>query len=246
MDGEPVTAEPARRVGRSVFTQAWEPTVFLHWPVDPDAAARLMPKGCRPDTFEGLTYVGLIPLVIRRVRTLGTPPVPYLSTFTELNVRLYSVDAAGRRGIVFLSLEAERLVPVLVAQATYGLPYKWAKMSYENCGDEHTWHSVRRWPGPHQAHAHVRVSVGAPMVQPDPLAMFLTARWALHTTLPGGRSARAATEHAVWGLHEATVDELDETVIEAGGLPAPVGEPHVMFSPGVTARIGPPERLERH
>ncbi len=53
-------------------------------------------------------------------------------------------------------------------------------------------------------------------------------------------------EHAIWGLHEATVPDLDETVIEAGGLPKPVGEPHVMYYPGGPARIGPLERPDRH
>ncbi|MEP6696437.1 MAG: DUF2071 domain-containing protein [Pseudonocardiales bacterium] len=244
MDCEPVRPTAASRVRWPVFTQTWEPTVFLNWPVDPDAAARLMPAGCRPDTFDGITYVGLIPLVIRRVRTLGSPPLPYLGTFTELNVRLYSVDGEGRRGIVFLSLDAERLVPVLVARATYGLPYMWSKMSYEAQGSEHTWHSVRRWPQPRGAHARVRVTAGAPITDPDPLAVFLSARWALHTTLPGGRPARAMAEHLVWALHRATLQELEENVIEAAGLPRPTGEPHVMFSPGVTARIGPPRPVQ--
>ncbi|MDP9240429.1 MAG: hypothetical protein M3O55_07290 [Actinomycetota bacterium] len=62
----------------------------------------------------------------------------------------------------------------------------------------------------------------------------------------GGRPARAMAEHAIWGLHEATVPDLDETVIEAGGLPEPVGEPHVMYYPGGPARIGPLERPDRH
>lgn len=240
-----MTAEPLHKVRAPVFIQTWAPAVFLHWPVDIDAAARFMPPGCVPDTFEGTTYVGLIPLVIRRVRVFGGPPVPYLSTFTELNVRLYSVDPQGRRGIVFRSLDAERLVPVMAAQSTYRLPYKWSAMSYRQQGDEHTWNSVRRWPGPVGARAHVRIGVGNRIPDPDRLAVFLSARFALHTTLPGRQGARADAEHPMWTLHEAAVRDLEEDVIEAAGLPAPAGEPHVLFSPGVTARIGPPIPLGR-
>ncbi|HEU0087790.1 MAG TPA: DUF2071 domain-containing protein, partial [Pseudonocardiaceae bacterium] len=51
------------------------------------------------------------------VRILGTPPLPYLSGFPETNVRLYAVDPdSGRRGVVFRSLEAARLLPVLAAR----------------------------------------------------------------------------------------------------------------------------------
>ncbi len=223
-----------------VFIQDWEPCAFLNWPVDADAVTALLPPGCRADTFEGKTYVGLIPLVIRRVQVFGTRPMARMGTFTELNVRLYSVDAEGRRGIVFRSLDAERLVPVLVAQASYRLPYKWSRMSYENHGDEHNWTSVRRWPGPRGARARICLKAGPVITEPDPLTCFLTTRWNLHTTLPGGRTAYAVAEHDVWPLREATVLDLAEDVIVAAGLPAPAGDPHVVFSPGVTARIGPP------
>lgn len=236
---EPITAASTHRVRAPVFIQTWAPSAFLHWPIELADARRLLPRGCEPDTFEGTTWVGLIPLVIRRVRVLGIPPIPYVSTFVELNVRLYSVDPAGRRGIYFLSLDAARLVPVVAAQATYRLPYKWSSMSYEDSTDVHSWRSVRRWPGPSGARAAVRVRVGAAIPKPTPFQVFLTARWNLHTTLLG-RLAYAPAEHEMWPLHEATLLDLDENVIEAGGLPKPTGEPHVLFSPGVTARIGAP------
>lgn len=247
---EPVTTEPIRHIRAPVFIQDWAPTVFLNWPVDATDAQRLLPAGCIPDTFDGITYVGLIPLVIRRIRVARNPSIPYLSTFVELNVRLYSVDSDGRRGIVFRSLDAERLIPVLAAQASYHLPYKWASMSYEkrsddHHGDEHVWTSVRRWPGPVGAGARVKIRVGQPVPEPNPFEVFLTARWNLHTTLPAGQTAYAAAEHETWPLYTATVLDLDQDVIQAAGLPKPVGEPHALFSPGVTARIGPPTRIGR-
>ena len=52
--------------------------------------------GTRPDTLDGVAHVGLIGF---RMVGLGFgygPPVPYLGTFWETNVRLYSVDDAGR------------------------------------------------------------------------------------------------------------------------------------------------------
>jgi uncharacterized protein YqjF (DUF2071 family) len=46
----------------------------------------------------------------------------------------------------------------------------------------------------------------------------------------------------MWILHEATLENLDDTLVVAAGLPAPTGEPHVMFSPGVSVKIGLPQR----
>lgn len=45
-----------------------------------------------------------------------------LADGTEVNVRLYGVDGQGRRGVVFLSLEASSLPAVLAARALFSLP----------------------------------------------------------------------------------------------------------------------------
>src|SRR5687767_5597992 len=126
---QPLSETPPQPVRHPVFHQRWGDLTMLHWPVDNDLVAPLLPPGTRPDLHEGLTYVGLIPFVMSRVRMLGLPPLPWLSRFPETNVRLYAVDDLGRRGVVFRSLEAARLLPVLVAQAAYALPYRWARMS---------------------------------------------------------------------------------------------------------------------
>ncbi|GAB2860547.1 hypothetical protein GCM10027074_29730 [Streptomyces deserti] len=48
-------------------------------------------------------------------------------------------------------------------------------------------------------------------------------------------------EHEPWPLADATVDVLEETLTTAAGLPAPLTEPVVHFSPGVRhVRPDPP------
>ena len=129
MTVEPLTPTAPRPVGSAVFHQQWRDLSFLHWPADPALVAPLLPPGTRPDLLDGQTWVGLVPFVMTKVRILGTPALPFLSTFPETNVRLYAVDDQGRRGVVFRSLEAARLLPVLAARASYHLPYLWARMS---------------------------------------------------------------------------------------------------------------------
>ncbi|MCB0962540.1 MAG: DUF2071 domain-containing protein, partial [Acidimicrobiales bacterium] len=70
---------------------------------------------------------------------------------------------------------------------------------------------------------------------------FLSARWALGTRF-GRRLMWADVDHPPWPLHRAEVLDWDETLIAAAGLPAPEGEPHVLWSPGVEVRIALPHR----
>jgi uncharacterized protein YqjF (DUF2071 family) len=102
--GFPVTPPPLRRP--VLFDQTWVDLTFIHWPVRPDAVAHLYPPGTRPDVFaDGLTYVALVPFRMGHT-ALGTGPrLPYFGVFAETNVRLYSIDDAGRHGVLFSSLE---------------------------------------------------------------------------------------------------------------------------------------------
>src|ERR1039457_6391068 len=145
---EPVTAGAARQVRRAMLTQSWLDLTFVHWAVDPDAVAPLLPAGTRPDQFGGTSYVGLVAFRMHRIEWLGLPGLPYLGSFPETNVRLYSVGPDGRRGVVFRSLEASRLVPVLAARWGFRLPYVWAKMAVHRDDGTLTYTSQRRWPRP--------------------------------------------------------------------------------------------------
>ena len=236
---EPVSPTPPGVIRRAVFSQHWGDLAYLHWPVDPALVAPLLPPGTTPDTFEGQTYVGLVPFQMSAVRIFGTPALPYLSTFAETNIRLYAVDARGRRGVVFRSLEATRLLPVLAARASYHLPYLWARMAIVRDGPLRTYTSVRRWPGPRGAGGTIALRIGEPLVA-DPLAHFLTARWGLFSTWYGGRTVWAPVEHPPWPLHSAELLQLADDLVVRAGLPAPTGAPHVMWSPGVPVRIGRP------
>ena len=237
---EQLTPTAPRPAGRTVFTQSWRDLAFLHWAVDPAVIAPLLPAGTTPDLLDGVTYVGLIPFRMHRIGFLGAPGLPWLGSFPETNVRLYSVDALGRRGVVFRSLEASRLLPVLAARWVARLPYTWAGMDVTRTGDEVTYTSTRRWPGPRSAHSRIRVQVGERLPGGDPLGQFLTARWGLHR--PGRRGpVYWPNEHAVWPLHRAELRELDESLLAAAGLPGVTGAPDsVLFSAGVAVRFGPP------
>ncbi|MEV4611453.1 DUF2071 domain-containing protein [Kitasatospora sp. NPDC049258] len=229
----------------TLLGQSWLDLTFLHWAVEPARVAPLLPAGTRPDTVDGVTYVGLVAFRMHRIGWLGLPGLPYLGTFPETNVRLYSVDRHGRRGVVFRSLEASRLLPVLAARIGFRLPYVWARMAIEHDGDTVTYTSSRRWPGPRGARSRITVEVGEELAGPTALEHFLTARWGLHNCV-AGRPVYLPNVHPRWPLHRARLLDLDEDLLAAAGLPGITGAPcSVLYSPGVPVRFGPPLRAPR-
>jgi uncharacterized protein len=235
-----MTLEPIRRTapplpGRAIASQRWSDLTFLHWRVESDRVAPLLPPGVRPDEFEGSSWVGLIPFLLDRATLFGSPPVPYVGSFVEINVRLYGVDEAGRRGVVFLSLEASRLAAVLAARAVFGLPYQWARTGMDAVGDTFAYTSRRHGGGPSSR----IVSKPGESIVADSLADFLSARWGLFTARRG-RTIFLPNEHEPWELRSAELLELDDELVTAAGLPGVTDRApdSVLFSPGVETRFG--------
>ena len=239
---EPITTVTPRPVRRrqSLLVQQWRRLTFLHWAADPATVTPFLPPGTRPDTLDGVTYIGLVPFQMYKVGLGAGPGLPYLGTFCETNVRLYSVDAEGRRGVVFLSLDAARLLPVLVGRLGFGLPYLWSRMRMHRTGDVVTYTSSRRWPGPRGTATRVSVRIGERIPEPSALEHFVSARWGLHVSWHG-RTLYLPNEHPAWPLYRAQLVELDDGAVAATGLDVPHGPPDsVLYSPGVPVRFGPP------
>ena len=243
MQPQPITPLAPRPAGRTVFTQNWCQLAFIHWEVEPERVAPLMPPGVRPDVFDGATHVGLVPFSMERIGLFGGPAVPYFGTFLETNVRLYGVDEQGRRGVVFCSLEAARLATVVVTRVVTGLNYLWAGMTLHRDGDRIEYSTRRRWPGPRGASSHAVLTLGA-AIEPSPLELHLTARWGLFLPDRRGRTRYWPNEHPSWPLRAARLEHLDDELVAASGLPGVTDSPpmSVLFSEGVRTRFGPRSR----
>lgn len=241
---EPVSSSAPEMTGPVLMNQSWRDLTFLHWAVDLKEVMHLMPPGVRPDTLNGVTYVGLIPFRMVGAGIGRGPGVPYLGSFLETNVRLYSVDDTGRRGIVFLSLDADRAAVVVGARAAFGLPYRWARMRYQQSGDVHSYDARLRCPGK-GAESHIVVRAGA-MRQSTELDEFLSARWRLHVRW-WGKTLYVPNRHEAWPVHDAEVLALDDQLMASVGLPDLATRPpdHVAFSPGVRTEFGFPRDATR-
>lgn len=204
--------------GRAIIRQRWSDLVFLHWRLSPDVVAPMMPAGTRPDVFDGSAWVGLIPFVLSDHAFLPLPPVPGLGTFIEINVRTYSVDEHGQRGVVFRSLDAEQLPSVLAARALFGLPYQWMRADMRrgvNADDDTIEYRARRRTGGRPT-TRIRARLGTVSVD-TPLSRFLTARWGFHERHLG-RTIYARNTHEPWPLVSAELLHLDDELLAAAGF----------------------------
>ena len=232
-------------VRRAVMTQTWANLAYLHFDYDPAEIQALLPTGVDVDTFEGRAYVGLIPFSMRKVGIPRLPAVPYLGTFSEINVRTY-VTRGGVPGVWFFSLDVDRLLPAFVARLTYRLPYCWGQASHDVTGHSLTTTVRRRWPrheSRNVASTRIEMTIGDPITQPTDFDIWSTARWGLYSRGFGSRLMYAPVSHPEWPLYSATLNKLDDSLVAAAGLTPSTAAPRCLFSPGVPVRIGMPRHV---
>jgi uncharacterized protein YqjF (DUF2071 family) len=234
----PIEPSPPALPTRQILSQQWRWVSMVHWRIDAAKIAHLFPSGTRPDEFDGSSWVGLIAFHMSDFALTPGPAIPFFGVFPEINVRLYSVDDLGRRGVVFRSLEASRLATVLGARAALNVPYEWARMSMR-VGREVEYTSTRLTGGHPSTHIVVRPT--PEVVEGDALADFLSARWGMHTRLLG-RTRFVPNTHEQWPLRRATLVTLDDELLDAAGVPGVAQRvpDSVLFADGVAARFGLP------
>jgi uncharacterized protein len=215
-----------------ITLQRWEKLSFLHWRYPPDLLAGRLPRGLRLDVHEGSGWVGMTPFLL----SIRPPGLPGLAAVPETNLRTYVLGPDGAPGIWFFSLDIANPAAALAARVGYWLPYAWSEMRVRAQGEVMRYSSRRILPP--GAYTSIQVQVGRRLT-PGALEDFLTARFRLFTRA-GPILLKCEVRHPPWPLHSARVLRLDESLLDAAGLPPPREEPLVHFSPGVEVRAGPP------
>ena len=240
------TLEPDRQV---LLHQNWHHLLFLHWEIPPGELQALLPPRLTLDTFEGKAYIGLVPFTMTGVRPILTPPLPWISSFHEVNVRTY-VHCEGRDpGVWFFSLDASSRIAVAAARAAYHLAYFEAEMDLrvgKGALPVFELDSRRTDPrGTKPANAHVRYRALEGPVQPatpGTLEHFLIERYILYARSES-QLYRARVHHTPYVLLEPQLDHLEETLIWAAGIKRPDRIPLMHYSPGVSVEIFRPEKV---
>jgi len=238
---------PTRRPdGPPAGFQKWRSLLFVHWELPAAALQALLPPALTVDTFEGRTYVGLVPFAMHDVRpTRWLPPAPTARDFLETNLRVY-VHAGGRDpGVWFLSLDAASSLAVLAARTFFHLPYWRARMDCLRSGDEVRYRSQRLWAGDARASLDVRYTVGEELgIAPvGTLEHFLVERYCLYTAPARDRLLRLRVHHRPYPLRRARVQAVDESLVAAAGVDRHAAIASELWSEGVDVEIFSAERV---
>lgn len=213
-----------------IMAQSWHDLLFAHWPIDPAVLRPRIPAKLTVDTFDGKAWLGIVPFRMSGVRLRGTPPLPWLSAFPELNVRTY-VTAEGKPGVWFFSLDAANPLAVIAARLSFHLPYFNARMA---CDSEHGWiqyRSDRTHRGASAASFLGRYRPVGTIFQPQPgsLEHFLTERYCLYSA-NGAKLYRGEIHHPPWSLQLAEAHFDRNTMPEASGFSLPYTPPLLHFA----------------
>lgn len=221
--------------------QNWGKLLFMHWRIDEERLRPMIPERLKIDTFDGSAWIGVIPFTMWNVRPSFTPPVPWLSSFDEINVRTY-VHYDGVPGVWFFSLDANSSVAVLGARTVFNLPYFNARINLEQAEDTIVYSSTRTDTPPAEFSATWKIGEKLGQSDPDSLDFFLTERYCLYSAR-GQRLHRLRIHHRPWVLYEAEVQSYSSTMIESHGLPAPEGEPLIQYAEEIEVDFWSPEEV---
>lgn len=197
----------------------WHDLLFAHWPVRPDRLRLYIPHQLELETFDGWAWLAVVPFRMAGTRLRGTPALPLVSAFPELNVRTY-VSAAGKPGVWFFSLDAASLPAVETARLVFHLPYVHATMACHDDGSAIAYAS-RRQPKsarPAAFQAHYRPVGPRLRAAPGSLEHWLTERYCLYTANRRGRVWRGEIDHAPWPLQAAEAELAQNTMTTPLGL----------------------------
>jgi uncharacterized protein YqjF (DUF2071 family) len=210
------------------MTQTWHDLLFAHWPVDPGRLRALVPAPFPLDLFDEQAWIGVVPFHMTNVSPRGVPPLPWLSTFPELNVRTY-VRVDDRPGVYFFSLDAGNSLAVHAARALLNMPYHSAAMTVVPLTDGVDYRSSRV-SGPAEFSARYGPTGRVFAAATGSLEHFLMERYCLYNVNRRGAPYRLEIHHPPWPLQPAQAQVDRNTMARASGVTLPDRSPLLHFS----------------
>jgi uncharacterized protein YqjF (DUF2071 family) len=181
--------------------QSWERLAFLHWPVDAETLSAVLPPEVEPDQFDGSAWIGVTPFEIHSFRLRLTLPVPFISTFPEINVRTY-VTSEDKPGIWFMSLDTSNWLAVLAARKAYRLPYHHASQATRK---RDGWIEFASQRGNAHFAGRYRPASDVYQARPGTFEHFMAERYCLYTLNEREELLRGDIHHKPWPLQPAEV-----------------------------------------
>ena len=232
--------------GPWIMKQEWHDLLFAHWAMPVEVLRPLIPRALEIDSFGGQAWLGVVPFRMAGVRMRGTPAIPGLSRFPELNVRTYVVRD-GKPGVWFFSLDAANAVAVWGARTFFHLPYFLAAMS---CKENAGWiryesHRKDHRDSPASMRARYRAIGDVFHAQPGSIEHFLAERYCLYAEDAKGRIIRCEIHHPPWPLQLAEAAIQENSMAAAAGITVAEQKPELLhFSRRQEVVVWAPQALK--
>ncbi len=234
-----VSSIPTPR-GPWIMGQRWEDLLFVSWPVPIEALRPHIPAAVEIETAEGSAWISAVPFWMSHAHFRNLPPIPFLSSFPEVNLRTY-VRAGDHRAVWFLSLDTESHINVFLARHAFNLPYVYADVAMAR-GDEITFRSVRK-DGRSAFDVRYRPA-GEERVPPEgTLEHFLTERYSMVCANKDGDLYRGDIQHAPWRLRDADWTAKSMALVSDAGFDVEGRDPLVFYSAMTDVVLWKPIRI---
>lgn len=230
--------------------QYWSNLLFLHWPLPLPVVQAALPAELGVHAFGGKAWLGVVAFRMHGVRPPGCPPLPGLRTLDELNLRTYAIDAEGRTGVWFFSLDASLGPAVWLARHFFRIPYRRAAIEVAEAGPTTDFRArplLREGPAPWQRYRWSSdPTVPTRKADPGSLEHFLLERYRLFARLHRHEGMRTGTlSHEAYRYRPAELTHWSTDLFRLAGLPEPEEPPaSVLASPGFPVRIHAVRRQE--
>lgn len=197
-----------------LMLQTWSDLVFIHQEVDPGSLRKLIPEPLKLDTFDGKAYVAFVPFIMKDIRPLALPSIPYFSSMHEFNLRTY-VRYKDQIAVYFFSLDATKSVHIEFARNFFKLNYLKADIHYDrnsyiNCKRNDN----RDYTVEFEAKFEIQNQS-----KENPLLTWLTERYS-YLEAKNGNVYQGKLQHAPWQFQELKLQEIKENYLENYGIKA--------------------------
>lgn len=225
------------------WRQSWCDLLFAHWPLPARRLRPHVPEPLRIQEYGGISWVGVVPFRMEGVMHRPLPDLPWISSFPELNLRLY-VEYGNKPGVWFLSLDADNALAVWAARRFFHLPYHDAEINVERRGHRLVYRSHRKHGDtPIDFAADYRPVTHPLCTTPGSLEHWLTERYCLYAQTGDGVLYRAEVHHRPWPLQQARAEIYTNELLTPFDIRLPDRSPLLHFARRLDVVVWPPQRI---
>jgi len=224
------------------WRQSWCDLLFAHWPIPSAELRTYVPKSLKIQEFDGTSWVGIVPFRMEGVMRRPLPDLPWISSFPELNVRLY-VEYENKPGVWFLSLDATNSLAVWAARRYFHLPYYNAQISIEKYGHSYYYDSQRKGGKAVDFKGKYEPNSKPYEAEAGSLEHWLTERYCLYAQSSEGDLYRSEVHHLPWPLQKAKAEFATNRMLSPFNISLPDTSPLLHFASRLDVVVWSPEKI---